>query len=73
MLTKESHGEYKRFDRKNIFKKWNKIQVTLVKQELVGRKLRVQYGSDYPSTMQMVTHVIVSRWLVHFPDALVDV
>ena len=43
----------------------NKIQVDLVKQWLVGRKLRVQCGSDYPSTTQMVLHIIASRWLVH--------
>ena len=52
----------------------NKIQVNPVKSQLVGRKLRVQCGSDYPSTTQMVSHVIVSRWLVHSPsDVLVDV
>ena len=43
----------------------NKIQMNLVKQKLVDRKLRVQCGSDYLSTMQMVSHVIVSHWLVH--------
>ena len=30
------------------------------------RKLRVQWGSDYPSTTQMVSHLIVSRWLVNW-------
>ena len=43
----------------------NKIQVNLVKQWLVDRKLRVQWDSDYSSTMQMVSHVIVSHWLMH--------
>ena len=37
----------------------------LVKQQLVITKLRVQCYSDYPSIMQMVSHVIVSRWLVY--------
>ena len=63
MLTKERHGEHKRFDRKTSNR--NKIQVNLVKQWLVSRKLRVQCGSYYASTMQMVSHGIVSRWLVH--------
>ena len=44
----------------------NKILVNMVKQQLVGRKLRVRCGSDSPSTTQMVSHVIVSRWLVHW-------
>ena len=44
----------------------------LVKQLLTDWKLRVQWGSDYPSTTQMVSHVIMSRWLV-YSDALVDV
>ena len=41
------------------------MQVNLVKQLLVDSKLRVELGSDYPSTMQMVSHVIESRWVVH--------
>ena len=43
----------------------NKIQVNLVKQSLVNRKLRVLWGRDYLSTTQMVSYVIVSRWLVN--------
>ena len=50
----------------------NKRQVNLVKQQLVDRKLRVQWSSDYPSTTQMVSHVIVSCWWTP-SNALVDV
>ena len=39
----------------------NKIQVNLVEQYLVNRNLRVQLGSDYRFTTQVVSHVIVSR------------
>ena len=41
-----------------------KIQVNLVKQ-LVDRKLRVLWGSDYQPTTQTVLHLIMSRWLVN--------
>ena len=35
------------------------MQVNLVKQKLVGRNLRVKWSSDYPSTTQIVSHMIV--------------
>ena len=50
------------------------VQVNLVKQLLVDWKPSVLCGSNNPSTMQIVSHVIVSRWLVQpSSDALVDV
>ena len=70
---KKDTGNTKGLIEKHIYSSnRNKIQENLVKQWFVARKLRVQWGSDYPSTTQMVTHVIVSRWLTP-PDALVDV
>ena len=35
--------------------------MNLVKQLLADRKLRVQWDSDYTSTMLVVSHVIMSR------------
>ena len=56
------HGNTKRLIEKHIYSSnRNKIQVNLVKQLLVNRKLRVQWGSDYLSLTQVVSHVIVSR------------
>ena len=37
----------------------NKIQVDLVRQYLVNWKLRVQWGSDYPPTMLVISDMIV--------------
>ena len=37
--------------------------MNLVKQLLVDRKLRVQWGSGYPSNTQMLLHVIVWGYL----------
>ena len=66
-LTKERHGvTQKGLIGKHIYSRnRNKIKVNLVKDKLVDRKRRVQCGSDYPSPTQMVSHVIVSRWLVN--------
>ena len=63
MLTKKRHGgTQKGLIRKHIYSSnRNKIQVNLVKQQLVDSKLRVQWGSGYPSTTQMISLVIVSR------------
>ncbi len=57
MLTKDRHGERKKVG----FQVTVNIQVNVVKQQLVDRRLRVQWCSDYQSTTQMVSHVIVSR------------
>ena len=64
MLAKERHGEHKKSSKKSIYtysSNRNKIRVNLVKQQLVNRKLRVQWYNDYPSTTQVVSHMIVSR------------
>ena len=64
MLTKERHEELKKGRLKNIY-----IQVTetnLIEQKLVDRKLRIPWGSDYPSTTLMVSHVIESHWLAQW-------
>ena len=51
----------KRLREKHIYSSnRNKIQVNLVKQKLVDRKPRVQWGSDCPSTTQVVSHMAVS-------------
>ena len=60
MLAKR-HGEHKKVDKKeHIYSSnRNKIQANLVKQLLVNRNLRVQWGNDYPSTKLVISHVIV--------------
>ena len=61
MLAKERHGKHKKVDRKTYFQvtetryKW-----TWLNSKLVNRKMRVQWGSDYLSTMQVVSYMIVS-------------
>ena len=54
-------GNTKRLIGKHIYSSnRNKIQVNLVKQYLVDRKLRVLWGSDSLSTTQMISYIIVS-------------
>ena len=59
---KKNTGNTRRLIEKHIHSSnRHKIQVNLVRQWLVNRKLRVQRGSDNPSTSQVVSHEIVSR------------
>ena len=53
---RKTRGTQKGLIEKHIYtSNWNKIQVNLAKQLLVDRKLKVQWGRDYPSTRDCVT------------------
>ena len=47
--------------------------MNLVKQLLVNKKLRAQWGGDYPSTTQVVSHVIVLHGFGQLPWWSIDV
>ena len=45
---------------------WTRVAVSISYDDNhYTTNMRTQCGSDYPSTTQMVSHMIVSRWLVH--------